>query len=126
MNLKNLARDPRLRGIVKKHIDALSRDLAEELSQPLLDQLGLTPEDLVAPIATTTPSVAAPVAPKALLYDKRSRSWICPKCELFSNPERRSVTTHLRFCTAAPKVQTTVGQKPQKPKTRRRQAKKKS
>jgi hypothetical protein len=122
-NLKDLANTPRVRGIIQKHMEALSREIAQELTRPLLEQWGLTREDL-SESDTEAPSVRPePIVPKALLYDKRSRTWICPRCIRFSNPNRRSVTTHLRFCTAEPPVKPDV---PVRKRKIRRQPKKKS
>lgn len=99
-NLKNLSSDPRIRGIFQKHLSALSREIAQELTQPLLEHWGLTNEDLGlvgGPVVDTT---AEPIVPAALVYDAKARRWICPRCRVFSDPRRRSVTAHLRFCKA--------------------------
>ena len=103
-------------------MEALSREIAQELTQPLLEQWGLTQADLEAPsdIAPNGAAPSEPITPRALLYDKRSRMWTCPRCERFSNVIRRSVTTHLRFCTAAPKPELVL-----KPRKTRRSTKKK-
>jgi hypothetical protein len=111
-NLKHLSTDPRFRDIVQKHMTALSREIAQELTQPLLAQLGLTLEDLGA-----TPSaepVPVPITPPewtgstALLYDAKTRRWTCPRCRRYSDLRRRSVTTHLRFCDAVPATQVEI------------------
>ena len=122
-NLKYLSQDSRIRGIVQKHMDALSHEIAQELTQPLLEQWGLTRDDLAAVTAVPPETISEPVVPKALLYDKRSRLWICPRCEHFANLIRRSVTTHLRFCTAEPKAKANAPSP--KPRGTRRRTKKK-
>lgn len=118
-NLKNLSADPRIRGIFQKHLSALSREIAQELTQPLLEHWGLTQEDLGlagdGPIVDTT---AEPIVPAALVYDAKARRWICPRCRVFSDPRRRSVTAHLRFCKAEPAAPV--------PTTKTRRQKKKS
>jgi hypothetical protein len=95
-------KDVRVRGIIQKHVDALSREIARELMQPLFEQWGLSEED-AATIVAVPPAPAnlpEPVVAKAPIYDKRSRQWVCPHCKRFSGLNRRSVTTHARFCTA--------------------------
>lgn len=107
--IKNLSSvDPRIRSIVQKHLraarSAISEEIARELTEPLLEQWGLTREDLAVPY-NEVPEVAQarePVTSATLIYDSATRRWVCPRCRNFSNIHRRSVTTHLRFCTSAP------------------------
>jgi hypothetical protein len=97
-NPKHLSQDARIRGIVQKHVTALSQEIAEELAQPILEHWGLThvtPDD--TPEDGVVPEVAVS---KALLFDRKTRKWFCPRCGLFSDLRRRAVTTHLRFCAA--------------------------
>jgi hypothetical protein len=94
-------KDKRLRDLIQKHLDALAREIVQELTQPLLEQLiqqwKVPHEDLAA---DGLPRQS--IVPQALIYQKLTRLWICPRCRDFSNLNRRSVTTHLRFCTAEP------------------------
>jgi hypothetical protein len=95
-NPKHLSQDARIRGLVQKHITALSQEIATELTQPLLEHWGLAlalPGD--TPDAETIPEAAVP---KALLFDRKTRQWVCPRCGRYADLRRRSVTTHLRFC----------------------------
>ena len=100
---KHLSQDGRIRSIFQKHVAALSREIAQELTQPLLEHWGLTHEalsDALSAAKPVTEPVAEPVAPKALLFDRKTSQWVCPRCGQFSDLRRRAVTTHLRFCTA--------------------------
>lgn len=116
-NLKNMATDPRVRSIFQKHLGALTRDLValsyaqtqeltEELASSMLAGWGLTREDLqlhaidVAAPDLRVVSAAPSIVPSALIYDAAVRVWTCPRCRVFSDPRRRSVTAHLRFCKA--------------------------
>jgi hypothetical protein len=95
-NPKHLSQDVRIRGIVQKHMTALSQEIAAELTHPLLAHWGLAhvePGD--TPDAEGVPEAAVP---KALLFDRKTRKWVCPRCGRFSDLRRRSVTAHLRFC----------------------------
>lgn len=99
MNVKQMMANPRIRDIFKKHLNALSRDLGQELTQPLLVDWGISREDVGLPedVATTQP-----IVPASLIYDTKTRRWTCPRCREFSDLRRRSVTAHLRFCKAEP------------------------
>jgi hypothetical protein len=115
MTSKNMSADPRIRGIVQKHMEALSREIAKELTQPLLEHWGLTYEDLATPVAEPTPGVTSePVSPMALIYDGATRRWVCPRCRRYSDLRRRSVTTHLRFCDAVPATEVVASKKPRR------------
>lgn len=105
--------DPnRIRSIIQKHVEALSRELAQELAQeltkPLAERWGINFAE-AAPAANATLPESLPTP--ALVYDARTRRWGCPKCAMFSDLRRRSVTTHMRFCTGtggtAPPASTT-------------------
>jgi len=120
-NLKNLSADPRIRSIFQKHLSALSREIAQELTQPLLEQWGLTNEDLGLPggpvVDTTT---VTPIVPAALIYDSKTKRWMCPRCRVFSDLRRRSVTAHLRFCKAEAPVPAPVPLKTSRQKTKKK------
>lgn len=100
--------DARVRSIVQKHLTAMSREIAEELAQPLLERFGMSIDDFVIEVspAATAPATEPVTDPgsTALIYDARQRQWICPRCRRFADLRRRSVTTHMRFCTATPEV----------------------
>jgi hypothetical protein len=112
--------DPnRIRSIIQKHVESLSRELAQELAQeltkPLADRWGINlAEAGPAAIATSLEPL-----PATLVYDARTRRWGCPKCAMFSDLRRRSVTTHMRFCTG------TGATAPSASKTQRKATKKK-
>jgi len=108
LDLKRLSQDARIRGIVQKHVAALSQEIAVVLTQSLLAHWGLAyvePGDV--PDVPDTPDVpdvpdAEPVpetaTSKALLFNRKTRKWVCPRCGRFSDLRRRSVTAHLRSC----------------------------
>jgi hypothetical protein len=137
-NLKHLSRDAHIRGIVQKHMAALSREIAKELTQPLLDHWGLVHEALGSELDVPEASaIDVAVMPKTLLFDRHTRQWVCPRCGRYSDLRRRSVTAHLRSCDAPMPVagkridlralNERLRAKHRKPQTRRtRQAQKKS
>jgi len=94
----------RIQSIIQKHVEACSREIAavltQELTQPLVERFGLSFTEAVDAGADTAP--AEPHGP--LVYDSRSRKWICAKCHTFSDVRRRAVTAHMRFCPGAPKL----------------------
>jgi hypothetical protein len=109
MTIKNLSSaDPRIRDIVKKHLraarSAISEEIARELTEPLLEQWGLTREDLATPYNEVPEAAQArePVTSATLIYDFDNADRPSDESQNFSNIHRRSVTTHLRFCTSAP------------------------
>lgn len=117
--------DPkRIQSIIQRHVEALSRDLAQELSlelaKPLLDRWGFTVADAIAVRDVTapeaTPAVSEPVGPTALSYDPKTRRWVCPRCRKFSDTRRRAVTTHMRFCDGTPEPQPAVAKPRRKPR----------
>jgi hypothetical protein len=113
-NLKHLATNSRVRNIFQKHLSALTRDLValsqmqtqeltEELTTAMLANWGLTNEDLQLQSVGPVVELHA-LVPSALIYDTETRRWTCPRCHVFSDHRRRSVTAHLRFCKAEPPV----------------------
>lgn len=102
----------RIQDIIQKHVESLARELAQELTQPLVDRFGFT----AAVAAQTDSALTEPHGP--LAYDARTRKWVCAKCHTFSDVRRRAVTAHMRFCPGvfklAPKL--TVRRKPKKHK----------
>jgi hypothetical protein len=97
-SLKRLSRDVRIRELVQKHMTALSHEIAQELTQPLLEHWGLLSETLDEHAPALPVTAMQPL--KALLYDNATKLWTCPQCGRFTDPRRRSVTAHLRFCDA--------------------------
>jgi len=122
-NIKGLSTDPRFRSIVQKHLRALSDEIAHELTQPFLEQWGLTRDDLAEPPDITTNEPPEPIVPAALIYDPVTRRWRCPRCRRFSDTRRRSVTAHLRFCKTDPAP---LPPRAKQKRKNRRQPKKKS
>lgn len=113
--------DSRVRSIVQRHLNEMSREIAQELAQPLLDRFGLTLDDLnVAVEIAPAVSTQEPMATGLPLWDKRSHGWLCPRCRQFSSMGRRAVTTHMRFCKATPPTKSITK------KTKRRTRQKKS
>jgi hypothetical protein len=115
--------DPkRIQSIFQRHVDALARELAQELTQPLADRFGISLTEAVAPVVTapSTVATAVPLTNASLIYDPRARKWGCPKCRAFSDLRRRAVTTHMRFCTKTalvpPEPPPKVRRKPKKTK----------
>ena len=89
----------------EKHVTALSREIAQVLTQPLLDAWGLTDTPIVEPAPPPRDDRMPPKPPEphsatALVYDAKTRKWTCPRCLRFADLRRRAVTTHLRFCEA--------------------------
>ena len=96
--------------IVEKHTNAMARELTEALLQTMVDQL--LGERLRASTAAVTPQskpidgnaerrvhVEPAARPnRAPLYDGAAVRWRCPYCNNFSDPGRRAVTMHMRFC----------------------------
>jgi hypothetical protein len=95
--MSNYKRLQNVRSIVERHVAALSRELAEELTRPLLEQLlaGEAPVE-IAPVTVSS-------AEKSPLYDRATRKWHCPRCTV-ADLRRRAVTTHMRFCEGEGKV----------------------
>lgn len=69
--------DPEVRRVVQRHLRAMLADLVA-----LAAQRSASPEPLSHDI----------------LYDPKTRSWVCGACRVFRDARRRSVTTHARFC----------------------------
>ena len=92
------------RSIIHKHVEACSREIAavltQELTQPLVERFGISFTETVDVEADTAPT--EPHGP--LVYDPRTRKWICAKCHTFSDVRRRAVTAHMRFCSGPPKL----------------------
>jgi len=104
----------RIQSIIQKHVESLARELAQELTQPLVERFGISFTEAVEEHAD-----AAPTEPHGpLVYDPRTRKWICAKCRTFSDVRRRAVTVHMRFCPGAPKLapKSAARRKPKKPK----------
>lgn len=103
----------RIHSIIQKHVELLARELAQELTQPLVERFGgiTAAVDVQADAGPSEPS-GPPV------YDSRSRKWICPKCHAYSDPRRRAVTAHARFCQGPIKLapKTAARRKPKKTK----------
>jgi len=93
----------RIQSIIQKHVEAAGREiaavLAQELTQPLVERFGISTEAADAHVDS------APIEPSGpLVYDARTRKWVCTKCHTFSDVRRRAVTAHMRFCPGAPKL----------------------
>jgi hypothetical protein len=120
-NPKHLSHDARIRSIVEKHVTALSREIAQVLTQPLLDSWGLVDTPVEPPPALVPeppPDAPEPHGSTALIYDAKARKWTCPRCLRFADLRRRAVTTHLRFCEAlqVPSSVTAKSAKARKPR----------
>lgn len=100
VNLKLLMQSPEYRAIVQKHLGALTEEVVQKLTLPLLAELGLTATEAAQLVPAELPHVAMPSAPPARLsYDPTTRQWGCPRCRAFARRDRRAVTTHFRFCS---------------------------
>jgi hypothetical protein len=92
-----MAVNRRIQYLVEQHVQVLAREIAEELARPLLDQFagkltngsGLSMEAHVH---------TEPLPGEIPLFLPRLRKWLCPRCNKFSDFQRRAVSTHLRFC----------------------------
>lgn len=94
----------RIQSIIQKHVEACGREIAavltQELTQPLVERYGLSFTEAVD--AQTEAAPSEPSGP--LVYDPRTRKWVCAKCHTFSDVRRRAVTAHMRFCRGAPQL----------------------
>lgn len=105
----------RIHSIIQKHVELLARELAQELTQPLVERFGSSFPEVVDVQADAGPS--EPSGPP--VYDSRSRKWICPKCHAYSDPRRRAVTAHARFCSGPPKLTTKMASRRKPKKTKK-------
>lgn len=105
---KNTSAASELNGIVRKHVGALTHDIAEELTRFIVAQLLKDETDLVAPdvAAATESSPAIPwVSPT---YNTKTRRWGCPRCHDYFDVRKRGVTTHIRYCTGTSPISRAV------------------
>lgn len=106
----------RIQSIIQKHVEACSREIAavltQELTQPLVERFGITFTEAVEAKADAGP----PEPSGPLVYDSRTRKWVCAKCHEFSDLRRRAVTAHMRFCHGPTKLTPPKSASRRKPK----------